>query len=85
MGRGDEISDAHDLVPRLGEVTAPALILAGRHDLSAPPSRAELLRAGILNAESVVLEESGHFPYLEEPEECFAAIRAWLRRMGSGA
>jgi proline iminopeptidase len=51
---------------RLGEVQAPTLILAGRHDPEAPLECAEELVAGIRDAELVVFERSGHSPFVEE-------------------
>ena len=68
----------YDVVPRLGEIGVPTLVLAGRDDFIAPPSQAERLCQGIRNAELVVFEHSGHYPYVEEPEAFFAAIRDWL-------
>jgi proline iminopeptidase len=34
----------------------------------------------IPNSELVVFEQSGHFPYIEEPEAFFDAVRGWLKR-----
>jgi pimeloyl-ACP methyl ester carboxylesterase len=56
--------DARD---RLGSITARSLILAGAHD-TMPVSKAEEMRDGIPNATLIVLEQSGHFAPLEEPQ-----------------
>jgi pimeloyl-ACP methyl ester carboxylesterase len=56
----------------------PVLVLHGEQDaiipLDAARATAELLRAG----ELVVFPDPGHLPPLEVPDECTAAITAWL-------
>ena len=71
---------AYDVTARLGEITAPTLVLAGRSDFICPPSQAELMARGIPGAELHIFERSGHMPYVEEPEATFATVRAWLAR-----
>ena len=71
---------AYDVTDRLGQITAPTLILAGRSDFVCPPSQAEILRRGIRGAELQVFEASGHMPYVEEPEATFATVRDWFAR-----
>ena len=51
---------------RLGEVQAPTLILAGRHDPEASIACSEELLQGIGDGRLVVFEESGHDPFIEE-------------------
>ena len=77
---GEAILEGWDLTPRLGEISAPTLILVGRDDFVCPPSRAQIMHEGIPNSELVVFEESGHLPYVEEAEAFFEAVRGWLQR-----
>jgi proline iminopeptidase len=77
---GDAIVEDWDLTPRLGEISAPTLILVGRDDFICPPSQARILHEGIQNSELVVFKNSGHFTHVEEPEAFFDAVRGWLRR-----
>jgi pimeloyl-ACP methyl ester carboxylesterase len=77
---GDAILEGWDLAPRLGEVSAPTLIVVGEDDLVCPPSRAKIMHEGIANSELVVLEESGHLPHVEEPEAFFEAVEGWVER-----
>jgi proline iminopeptidase len=77
---GDAIIEDWDLTPRLGEISAPTLILVGRDDFICPPSQAKIMHEGIPNSELVVFENSGHFAHVEEPEAFFDAVRGWLRR-----
>ncbi len=71
---------AYDVRRRLGEITAPTLILAGGDDFVCPPSQARAMADGIPHAELHIFEHSGHMPYVEEPEATFAAVRGWLAR-----
>jgi proline iminopeptidase len=77
---GEAITEEWDVRPRLGEISAPTLILVGRDDFICPPSQAKIMHERIPNSELVVFEKSGHFAPVEEPEAFFAAVREWLRR-----
>ena len=72
-------SEGWDLTPRLGEISAPTLILVGEDDFICPPSRAKIMHERIPDSELVVFERSGHFAHAEEPEAFFDAVRGWLR------
>ena len=52
----------------LDSIRAPTLIMSGRHDWICPVSVAQRVRAGINQAQMVIFEESGHMPWIEEPE-----------------
>jgi proline-specific peptidase len=69
-----------DVTPRLGEIRVPALVLCGRYD-EATPHQAEVIAAGIPDADIVVFEESAHLSTIEEPERYVAVVRAFLRRV----
>ena len=71
---------AYNVVPRLGEIRTPALVLVGRHDFICPPSQAHLLHGGLPRSELVIFEDSGHLPYVEEAEAFFTTVRGWIRR-----
>src|SRR5919198_5003794 len=66
---------------RLGEVTHPVLVLAGRHDRICSIAGAEAMAAGLPDAQLVVFERSGHMTYVEENEAYLAAVRAFLSRL----
>jgi proline iminopeptidase len=63
---------------KLGDITAPALVGCGRHDLHTTPECSARLGSAIPGAELVWFEHSAHFPWLEEREGFNAAVRAWL-------
>jgi proline iminopeptidase len=71
---------AYNVTARLGEIQTPTLVMVGRDDWICPPSQAHILHDGILNAELVIFEDSGHLPYVEEAEAFFTTIRDWIKR-----
>lgn len=64
---------------RLGELTVPVLVVVGEHD---PKFRAEAERllAGLPSAEVAVVEGAGHACHLEQPDDFFGIVDAWLTR-----
>jgi proline iminopeptidase len=82
MRRGFEELAVWSSVDRLSAVRAPTLVVAGRHDAVTSWPQAERIAARLPDADVVVLERSAHFPWLDEPDECFAAITGWLARRG---
>jgi proline iminopeptidase len=63
-----------DLRPELSRVTAPTLILAGRHDWICPVEFSEELHRLIPGSELVVFEESSHSVRVDAPEAMLRAI-----------
>jgi pimeloyl-ACP methyl ester carboxylesterase len=63
-----EDGTVHPLNDQLDRVKAPTLIIWGRHDQLIDVSCVEVLEAGIPNAESVVFEDVGHVPMIENPK-----------------
>jgi proline iminopeptidase len=66
---------------RLGDVAAPVLVLAGRHDRTCVVEAAETMAAKIPGAELRIFEESGHMTFVEEPERYLDAVAAFLDRI----
>ena len=66
-----------DLLQRVEQVDCPVLILHGRHD-PIPLEASEALSRALPDARLVVLEHSGHVPYVEEPDALFSAIERFL-------
>ncbi|MGZ8777316.1 MAG: alpha/beta fold hydrolase [Mycobacterium sp.] len=75
------ITGRDDLLPRLGEISAPTLVVVGEEDKPLPPSRARLISEGIPGAELAVIEAAGHVSPLEQPERFNAALLAFLERL----
>jgi proline iminopeptidase len=58
----------------LGSVTVPTLVIVGRHDFICGVRWARELNKLIPGSELLILENSGHFGHLEEPENFARAI-----------
>lgn len=56
---------SYDDSARLGEITAPTLVLVGDEDYATPPAMAEALGAGIADSEVVVLPQTRHLSLLQ--------------------
>ena len=54
---------------RLGEITAPTLIVVGDKDLAPVLATADLLTSSIKGARKVVIHDAAHLPSLEHPDE----------------
>jgi pimeloyl-ACP methyl ester carboxylesterase len=67
-------------LPALRERDAPALVLWGRHDPYIPLVQAERQRQAFPHAEVVVLDGSGHWPMLDDPDGVAAAVLPFLAR-----
>jgi proline iminopeptidase len=66
-----------DLLQRVEQVEIPVLILHGRQD-PIPLEASEALARALPDARLVVLEHSGHVPYVEAPDALFSAIERFL-------
>lgn len=68
---------------RLGQVTQPVLVLAGRYDRACSVAAAEAIAAGIPHARLVVFEKSAHMTFVEENDAYLATVREFLNEYGS--
>ena len=70
-----------DLRPELARITAPTLILWGKYDQAlGPPERTgERLHRDISGSRLVVIDNAGHLPQLERPEEFNRIVRQFLK------
>jgi pimeloyl-ACP methyl ester carboxylesterase len=66
--------DATDLLP---EIPVRSLVIAGAHDMI-PPEGVKPLHDGLPDSTWLVLEQSGHFAPVEEPEAFQAAVFDFL-------
>jgi len=70
--------DGFDVRARLGDISAPTLILCGTSDLMTPPKYSESLAAGIPNARLHQFEGAGHMLQIERAGEVAAALKLSL-------
>jgi proline iminopeptidase len=66
------------VMDRLGEITVPTLVMAGRHDFLFPPECQRELAAGIPGARLRIVERAGHSPDLEQPAEVMQAVSDFI-------
>ena len=67
------------LVPRLGELTLPVLVITGDDDRVVPTEESIRLAGELAGAgETAVLTACGHVPQEECPSQLMAAVVAWL-------
>jgi pimeloyl-ACP methyl ester carboxylesterase len=64
----------YSMLERATEIRCPVRLLHGGRDRVCPPAAAELLAAALPRAELTVWPESGHIPFLAQPDR----FRSWL-------
>ena len=67
-----------DLRPELGRITAPTLMLAGRHDWICPPEFSEEIARLIPGSDLRIFERSSHSIRSDEPEAMVDAIWGFM-------
>jgi proline iminopeptidase len=72
-----------DVKEKLKSQAMPVLFLAGRFDRNVSPSLTTQYKRLMPKAEFIMLEQSGHFPFLEEPEKTMSIIRRFLSDVGT--
>ncbi|MGH3135298.1 MAG: proline iminopeptidase-family hydrolase [Gaiellaceae bacterium] len=69
-----------DITDRLHEITAPTLLVSGRHD-EATPHIVEQIHERIPGSEWTIFEQSSHLPHIEEPEAFLTRVDPFLRSL----
>jgi len=64
----------------LRDLKVPTLVISGDADLSTPPSIARMIAARLRNGELVVVSESGHSVYWEQPEAFNRAVLDFIAK-----
>ncbi len=71
---------AIEVVDRLGTVTQPVLVLAGRADRVCPVGAAEQMVAALPDGSLHVFEQSGHMSFVEQNGDYLQVVRDFLNR-----
>jgi proline iminopeptidase len=66
------------VMDRLGEITVPTLVMAGRDDFVFPPECQLELTAGIPGARLRIIDRAGHNPQSEQPAEVMEAVSEFV-------
>ncbi len=70
---------AEDLAPLLPKVQAPTLLIWGRNDTETPVQDGYTMRNLIPGARLEVLDDAGHFAFLNKPEKFGTLLKEFLR------
>jgi proline iminopeptidase len=73
-----QVLNGWTVMDRLGEITVPTLVMAGRHDFLFPPEHQAILADRLPNAKLVLLERAGHNPQMEQPAQVIRAVRDFM-------
>ncbi|WP_028922263.1 alpha/beta fold hydrolase [Pseudonocardia acaciae] len=78
QARAVDPGDTRDIAARLGEVTAPTLVLWGERDGWLPPDTAVRLAAAIPTARHRMIPDAGHFLPEDAPDATVSALLGFL-------
>ena len=70
--------EGFDLGPRLGEIKVPTLVITGAYDRAVTPERGREVADALPKGKLLVMKGSGHYPFVEEPEEFLSAVLGFL-------
>ena len=73
-----EIFEKFDLRGELGKIKAPTLVITGDEDFICGPVCADEIAAGIKGARKVIVGDSGHMIFVEQPEEFEREVAEFL-------
>jgi proline iminopeptidase len=73
-----------NLVPQLGAIDVPTLVVGGRYD-EVTPRVAEQIHHAIPGSRRHTFEQSSHTPYWEEPEEFLRVVGSFLNGVDAAA
>jgi pimeloyl-ACP methyl ester carboxylesterase len=63
----------------LSDIKSPTLLVWGANDADTPPESGEKMRKLIPDSSLVVLENAGHFSYIDQPQKFDLIVRRFLR------
>ncbi|WP_170396954.1 alpha/beta fold hydrolase [Ruegeria arenilitoris] len=72
------LMDRPDQTETLAVYTGPSLVMCGREDGLCPVERHQLMHDLLPNSTLQIIEEAGHLPTLEQPNDTTAALIRWL-------
>jgi proline iminopeptidase len=66
-------------VSDLAQIRAETLVIEGRQDPVCPLDESEKIKTGIRKSKLIAIDQSGHFPWIEQPSKFFPAIIQFLK------
>jgi pimeloyl-ACP methyl ester carboxylesterase len=64
----------------LGDFAKPTLIISGENDLPCPPTHQLVMADAAATPELHILQHSGHFAVLEQPQKIAKLINQWIKK-----
>jgi pimeloyl-ACP methyl ester carboxylesterase len=68
-----------DLTPFMPQIKSPVLLVWGEDDRDTPVASARVMERLIPDSELVVLENAGHFSYVDQPYQFLLQVKRFLR------
>ena len=83
--RGMRLLRHFDALDQLDRITCPTLVCVGRHDPVTPVEAAHEIADGLRSPDRRlhVLDDAGHFPWLDRPDGYWALLTSWLAGKGA--
>jgi len=72
------VIDRLPILPELGEIKVPTLVIVGQEDVATVPAKAHKIHEHIAGSQLVVMPRGGHTSSIEEPEAVTGEIQAFL-------
>lgn len=74
-----QVPNRLDLRPQLAAIKAPTLVIAGKYDVVVPVETARTYATGIPGARFEVIDQSGHYPFVEQNEQFIRLVSDFLK------
>jgi 3-oxoadipate enol-lactonase len=78
--RGERINYLKEVLP---QINIPTLVIVGRQDEFTPVAKAEELRDNLQNCKLILIEDAGHMPNMEQPEEFNKTVIDFLENIST--
>ncbi len=73
----------YNVTERLREINVPTLVIGGKHDVHVAPEWSVTMAENIPNARLEMMQQSGHFPWLDEPPLFFKTVRDFIKQQNT--
>ncbi|MBC7631553.1 alpha/beta hydrolase [Aeromicrobium sp.] len=72
------VTDRLPILPELGAITAPTLVVVGADDVATPVAKAEVIAGAIAGSRLEIVPDSGHSSTIEQPKALSDLIEAFV-------
>lgn len=80
-GRG--IFRRNSILPRLGQVRTPTLVLVGAEDRTTPPEKSAAAHDALPNSQMLIVPQAGHSSCIERPDAVTDALETFIADAGN--